>query len=263
MLIGLFAAAPRPAAALENWPPLLNCSDVNADGHVDGFDIGAVVVKFGTFYPSEDYLLLYDVWGGGSIDGFDIGKVVGDFGLICPIVDIQVARATLAVIKYRDPLVALEDGYIQWSQLIPSMGVHLVNSSRITDFQPQITNPAGLLYTANGQLVAVYYLVPTSELCSDLGIEGVCSDLEPVGFGIEDDEDNIDANSFQTAWHTHPGLCSWDLGTEAATLEESTDETVCTNSGGFWHERYGWMVHLYNFIPNPAGRFLSWNTNVP
>ena len=120
-----------------------------------------------------------------------------------------------------------------------------------------MTAPAGLLYTADQELVGVYYVVPTPELCSGLAIPGVCSDLEPIGFGVEDDEDNTDA----TAWHTHSGLCSWDIGTPDANLIANVPETNCAEPGGFWHERYGWMLHLYTEIPNPAGRFLSWNAN--
>lgn len=262
----IFSMAPTPAKAIPNWPPLLNCPDVNADGPVNILDIGWIVQKFGTVYPQDEYLLVYDISGGGNVDSIDLGTVAAAFGTFCPLMETQIAAAALAVAKYRDPAVATTDGYIQWSQYIPNMGIHQVNLDRITSFDPQLENPAGLLYAQSGELVGIYYIVPTPELCIDLSIFGLgaCQDLEPVGFGLTDqDEDNIDANSLQVGWHTHAGLCSWDLGTPQATLADSVSEDDCTSTGGFWHERYGWMVHLYTQIPNPNGRFLAWNQNVP
>ena len=210
---GAFASAlPRPAAALEHWPPLLNCSDVNADGHVDGFDIGAVVTKFGTVYPNENYLLLYDVWGGGNVDGFDIGKVVVDFGRVCPLIETQVAQATLALIgAYGGP-----------------------------DLR--------------------------EEVCAFYGIPGPCqsSAEQLLGFGLTNtDEDNQDPPAAQQGWHTHHWLCVWDWGTTSAFVLENVGQQDCESSGGIWFETYGWMLHLYNVIPNPAGRFMLWNSNVP
>lgn len=281
LLIGVFASAPRPAAALENWPPLLTCSDVNADGHVDAFDIGAVVVKFGTFYPSEDYLLLYDVWGGGNVDSFDIGKVVVDFGLICPSVETQVAAATLAVMKYQDPAVAAADGYVQVSQYVPSMGIHFVNITNqvnypdCCDIGSQLEHPVGLLYAETspgsgvaGEFIGLWYIVPVPPVCEFYGITGPCQpiDTQPVGFGeTNTDEDNLDPDGSgpQRGWHTHPSLCTWGIGTTSAFTQENVPAETCANDlQGVWFSTFGWMNHLYNFIPNPAGRFQNWSCNI-
>ena len=278
LAIGVFASAlPRPAAALEHWPPLLNCSDVNADGHVDGFDIGAVVARFGTFYPNDDYLLLYDVWGGGSIDGFDIGKVVMDFGLICPMVETQVAAATLATIQYANCQDAVADGYgsvAGQGVYVPQMGIHISKFANMSsDFD--LEKPFGLVCseTAPGsgtvdRLLGLWYIDPVAETCAIYGLSGSCQDssVQPVGFGeVNDDEDNLDPDGDgpQGGWHTHINLC---VGT--TLLFELGDipnpHQACKDIGGFLVVPvYGWMLHLYTMVPNADGRFQKWNANVP
>ena len=221
LLIGLFASTPRPAAALEHWPPLLNCSDVNADGIVSVGDIGMVVSKFGTAYPMESYLLLYDVNGGGNITVGDIGTVVSDFGGPCPLIETQVTQATLALIG---------------------------------------------AYGGPDELIGGWYLVPTEEVCAVYGIPGPCQSNaeQPLGFGLTNtDEDNQDPPAAQQGWHTHPWLCVWNWGTTSALVLENVAQQDCETSGGIWFSTYGWMLHLYNVIPNPAGRFMLWNSNVP
>ena len=280
LLIGLFASAPRPAAAIENWPALLNCSDVNADGNVNIIDIGWLVVKFGTEYPNDDYLLLYDLSGDGYVNIIDIGTAVLEFGDSCPLIETQVAAATLAVSKYRDPAVAAADGYIQASQYVQNMGIHMINIvNQVTypnccDIGSQLEHPVGLLYKETspgsgvaGELIGLWYIVPVPAVCNLYGIPGPCQpiDTQPVGFGeTNTDEDNLDPDGAgpQRGWHTHPSLCTWGVGSTSAFTQENVAEDVCQSTGGVWFSTFGWMNHLYNFIPNPAGRFQNWNCNI-
>lgn len=282
LIIGVSATAlPRPAAALDNWPPLLNCSDVNADGRVNIIDIGWLVLKFGAVYPSDNYQLLYDVSGGGAINIFDIATVILDFGQTCPAVETQVAAATLAVMKYRDPAVAAADGYIQASQYVQNMGIHMINITNQVDYPDccdigsQLEHPVGLLYKETspgsgvaGELIGLWYIVPVPPVCEFYGIPGPCQpiDTQPVGFGENNtDEDNLDPDGGgpQRGWHTHPSLCTWGIGTTSAFTQENVPEQTCLQDlGGVWFSTFGWMNHLYNFIPNPAGRFQNWNCNI-
>ena len=148
--LGFFASAgPHPAAAgggltASNWPPLLNCSDVNADGSVSMIDIGQVVVHFGTeavldpddgrYVPGPGYMLLYDLDGAGFVGTSDILVAVGDFGTICPAVETQVAAATLAMAglppfaanpDLRDWSEAEPAGWEQTTQYVSTMGIHV------------------------------------------------------------------------------------------------------------------------------------------
>jgi hypothetical protein len=288
---GVFTSAlPRPATALENWPPLLNCSDVNADGHVDMIDIGWIVLKFGTVYPMDNYQLLYDVSGGGAVNVLDIATAIRDFGRICPPIETQVAQATLALIgayggpDLRDPAQAAAAGYIQDSQDVAQMGIHMDNPLYLTAWpnccslglpgeagESQLIHPVGLVYTeAPGggpdELIGGWYLVPNDEVCAFYGIPGPCQSNaeQPLGFGLTNaDEDNQDPVGAQAGWHVHNGLCVWNWGTTSALTLENVAQQYCETSGGIWFSTYGWMLHLYNVIPNPAGRFMLWSSNVP
>ena len=283
---------------------LINCSDVTGTGYVDGFDIGEVVSEFGHAYPAANYMLLYDLTGTGWVDGFDIATVVQDFGLVCPdMFDTQVAQATLAMTgayesqggppDLRDPQNALDAGYIKSSQMVPAMGVHLFNADYMKDYpdccslglpgepgESQLIHPVGLVYSAGtqtdmglGRLIGAWYIQPNDVVCGFYGITTTCmpedqspSAVQPVGFGLTNaDEDNFDPDGGgpQGGWHFHIGLCIWNWGTASATVFEGLSQTSCEPSG-IWFSTYGWMMHLYNFIPNDAGRFQKWNyKNIP
>ena len=40
-------------------------------------------------------------------------------------------------------------------------------------------------------------------------------------------------------------------------------QTACLalSPNPFWIQRAGWLVHLWNFVPNPQGRFVEVDTN--
>ncbi len=305
-LVGLASAAPRPVTAGEpplpdNWPALLNCSDVNADGYVTISDVGQVIRKFGEnvvqdtdgkWVPDGDYMLLYDLDGGGNITTSDIATAVDDFGSVCDPVETQVAAATLAVagLPYanhaptgpdlRNWSSAQLDGWEQTTQYVFSMGIHVQKPAFfITTFDE--TQPVGLIYKSDGgtpdELIGLWYVVPIPEVCTTLsaypaytGLSGVdpgtCDTDEPEGFAGP--EDNTDFNPVQRGWHDHPNLCIWNAGTSSAFTNEDVAEESCTGSGGLWFGTYGYMTHLYNFIPNFIpdfdARFMMWNfENLP
>ena len=286
---GLFVTSlPRPTVASNHWPPLLNCPDVNADGSVTIGDIGLVVGKFGTFYPNADYMLLYDVNGGGGVTVGDITKVVIWFGQQCPLIDTQVARATLAMAPYQDCQNALTDGYGPSSGgvYVSNMGIHIskfANLSATFDLE----KPFGLVCTEKDtgpagtpdKLIGAWYIIPVDSTCAVYFLGGPCQDssVQPDGFGVSNiDEDNQDPPGIQSGWHTHINLCvgsgfllelgipntGWHQhdGVEVPDLDPAHE--CVTHRGGFLNVPiYGWMLHLYNFIPNPEGRFMKWNVN--
>ena len=51
--------------------------------------------------------------------------------------------------------------------------------------------------------------------------------------------------------------------TQGVSSESACDSIGSPNCPCFWYDNFAWMVHLYNFIPHPLGRFLMWNSNVP
>ena len=276
LIIGVAASSlPRPAAAIENWPALLNCSDVNADGGVNIIDIGWLVVKFGTEYPNDDYQLLYDLSGDGFVNIIDIGTAVLEFGQECPLIETQVAAATVATLPYADCNDAIADGYSSVTGqgvYVPQMGIHISKGANLSsDFD--LEKPFGLVCSETtpgsgtpDKLLGLWYIDPVAETCAIYGLSGPCQDssVQPVGFGTTNtDEDNQDPEGIQSGWHTHINLCvGSSLLFELGDIPNPND--ACTALGGFIVVPvYGWMIHLYTMVPNPAGRFMKWNSNVP
>ena len=292
-LIGL-STQPQETSATDpvKWPPLSEtCHDVSGDGTVDLFnDILGVINRFGTAYgePANaavyEYALLYDVDGGGEVDLFgDILATIFAYGQTCSLVDQQVVLATVATMKYQNCQDALADGYIQTTQMVPGMGIHISKNSNAADYpnfwsgdpddtNDQIRHPVGLICTDSDpspgtdvpdKLIGMFYIMPNLEACFLFLNPSSCSDTEPEGF--DGPEDNTDVGSVQKAWHTHPGLCLWAVNSTAAGTAEGFTEAGCAAQPGpnIWFSEFGWMVHLFNFIPNDAGRFLFFSSNVP
>ncbi|MCH7699286.1 MAG: hypothetical protein IH865_10165 [Chloroflexi bacterium] len=294
-VVGLvsLSALPRSGEAgnIPTWPDLApGCFDVTGDGYVDlANDIFGVIMKYQTQPGDADYSLLYDVSGGGVVDlTNDILGTIQAYDTYCDLIDTQVILATVATMKYQDPAVAFADGYTWGSQDVPQMGIHLYNMDYLNTYttfyddspmnlamhpeqqEHQLTHPYGLVYSnaggnQPGQLIGVWYVVPTQDVCDFQAVPGPCQDpnVMPVGFGLTNtDEDNPDPAPFQSSWHTHTGLCVRDFGTvNAAVTGENTSESNCLSHSDQWFSLYGWMMHLYNFVPNPDGRFMKWNTN--
>ena len=275
------SASPKPTSAGHwsvTWPVLLSCPDLNGDGAVSGLDLFAMISSAGSVYSPTDvnsnYLYLHDRNGDQHITLSDFMEVLGRLGDRCPLVDSQVALATNAAAKYQncqDALDPVTGGYIQSTQFVPNMGIHLSkNVNVVPEFTGQLLNPAGLICTdsvAGGgadvphKLIGMWYVMPMMEVCF-LYPNATCSDTEPEGF--DGPEDNT-AMPGQQGWHTHPNLCVWGIGTEQAGTAEDVPQETCNNQPqpNFWFSEYGWMAHLYNFIPNQDGRFMMWSDLLP
>ena len=221
----------------------------------------------------------------------DIFPLAARFGDTCTdLTNQQVALATQAILQYQDCQDALNDGYVQSTQFVPNMGIHLVNNANMllypnfysgdpSDTNDQLRHPVGLMCTDSDasnnidvadRLVGAFYVVPIAEVCALYNIQGPCQDInvQPVGFGTTiTDEDNIEGvpdPAQQRTWHTHPNLCIWNIGTTQALTAENIAQNTCeVTLGGVWFSTYGWMMHLYSFIPHQQGRFMMWNVNVP
>jgi len=240
-IVGI-SALPHSSLAgnLPNWPALNpNCKDVSGDGYVDlPNDILGVIQRHNAQWGDDNYALLYDVSGGGIIDlPNDILGVVLAHNSTCSVVDTQVVQATLAVMKYQDQSVAIADGYVQVTQNIGGHGIHWLKGS-LMDGVFDLTEPEGLNYSLNGDLLAAYYIDP-------LWMAG--HELPPPGFDTDED-----------MWHDHPGLCMWQ-GPSGPLVAEGWTEQQCLDVNGAWFESFGWMVHLWNFLPNAMGRFMMHN----
>ena len=270
--------------------PLLTCPDVNGDGKITLVgDIMSVAGAFGK-YGDPNYVYIYDVANGDGVVNIpdDIMYIVSRFGDECTdLTNQQVALATQAAMPYRDcsgpEAQAL---YVKITQMLPNMGIHLANYDNLllypdfysgdpNDENDQLRHPVGLICTDSDpdpdidtpdRLIGLWYLEPVVELCIAFLIPGDCEDplVQPVGFGLTNtDEDNQWLNDIQKTWHTHPGFCLFAVGGEPVTAE-IPEQVVCEEiNGGRWYPVYGWMGHLYGFIPNQDGRFMMWSDYVP
>ena len=143
--------------------------------------------------------------------------------------------------KYRDINMAIADGYIQTTGVVPNMGAHFNNPGRIRDGAFNPAEPEILIYKKDSagdwELTGTSFVLPRQ----------LVGDDHPEGFaGVLDN------------WHVHYALC---LGRTSG--ERTASETECAKSGGTFIESYGWMIHAWVFDDNPMGVFSMWNPNVP
>ena len=268
------SGSPRQASAGgAPWPPLLNCPDVTGDGPVDFADFLALLQNYGTEYPNADFLYLYDWDPNGAVDFFDFLVLLQNYTQVCPLMESQVAQATLATMPYQDCNAAVADGYSPGTGgvYVPNMGIHISKFSNMSSTF-DLEKPFGLVCTETSpgsrvvdQLIGLWYIIPvesTGTLYEALGlpIQGPYQpdDEKPVGFGTSNtDEDSIDLG-IQQGWHTHPNLCVGsgfldELGPAPNPSWHDPNDPVhecLVHRGGFvLIPLYGWMIHLYNFTP--------------
>jgi hypothetical protein len=117
------------------------------------------------------------------------------------------------------------------------------------------------------EFIGSWYNIPVQAVCDYYSMPGPCQSdtVQPVGFGETNTDEDNQSSGVQAGWHLHYGLCVAGWGTIDAFDWElgPGSESTCYDSlnAEVWFSTYGWMMHLYNFVPNPDGRFMLWNTN--
>jgi len=271
------------------------CSDVDGSGAGGAADIGKTVLKFGTVSGGVNYRLLYDSRANGPVGSQDLADVAADFGKTnaagtCPLVDTQVAQATLAIMDptyssmalcggpcggdtaflTENPTFLATKGYYRASTDVPGQGVHYLN---FTYFDDDLFNPArpeGLVYD-DGELYAQLYYV-----------DGYAVNWGSEPPGIE----NVQIDAFCTpmppntacswaggndGWHLHIDICVTNIGTTSAVAAPGVPDDSCpdeTDPGCTvvpdcvrWSARLGWMGHFWNHQPNPNPNSLDVTSN--
>ena len=219
----------------------------------------------------------------------------------CSDVDTQVIRAAAALLPYQDCQAAVADGYEGSGVWVDQMGIHISKYANLkTTFDPDLwdpvaeewtdlANPFGLVCTEDpnvpnkpDNLIGAWYILPVASTANIYNfLPGVNvsppyqSDTEPpVGFATGEDyiAYNPASPRAQAGWHTHINLCvgpgsldemgagPWpnDHGHDPADPQHECQ----SHRGGIINfSLYGWMLHLYTFVPNPDGRFMRWNVN--
>jgi hypothetical protein len=147
-------------------------------------------------------------------------------------------RIKAATARYRNIEVAKADGFIQVTQFVPGLGLHLAKIDQLNaPFDP--LHPNVLLYmpTPSGglRLAGVAYSVPH------------VSEQPPQGFpgGLD-------------VWHYHTDLCFLPNGTVTIT----PDQASCQVRHGLFQAQTSWLLHAWIWVPNPHGVFVEDNPNV-
>lgn len=289
--VGLFGVSslPRSSSALHalptDWPPLSStCFDVTGDGLVDlPNDVLGVIQHFNAKWGDDDYALVYDVTGGGVIDlPNDVLGTILAFNPSppsnCSDVDTQVIRSAAALLPYQNCQDAVADGYEDSGVYVGNMGIHISKVSNLrTTFDPEnwehLANPFGLVCSRDpnvsnkpDKLIGPWYIVATAQTGLIYGLPAPYQpdDVPPEGFATGEDyiPYNPASPGVQAGWHTHVNLCVGFNPAFLAELGPGATHQDCKAIGGSLNiPLYGWMLHLYNFVPNPDGRFMRWNVN--
>ena len=153
----------------------------------------------------------------------------------------QLGAVRDAALRYEDISVALADGYIQSTDVVPNMGAHFNHDGRIRDGVLNFEEPEILIYKLDEaqewELVGTSFVLPYQLVGQD----------HPAGFAGPLDN-----------WHMHYSLC---VGTQINS--RSADAAICVAGGGIFVPAYGWMIHAWVLDDNPMGVFSMWNPNVP
>jgi glucose/arabinose dehydrogenase len=215
------------------------CFDINGDTTVNALDLNMLAKSFLKQFGQAGYSRLKDANADGTINGLDLNMLGKDFFRQCPLVDQQIRAATAAMERYQNINAAFADGYVQITQFVPYEGRHLVKSG-LFDTTFDVAAPEGLLYETDSsrpggwRLGGAMYVMPVT-----------LNPQVPAGFDGSDD-----------GWHTHDWICFFSNGT--VSLD---DQATCTARGGSYQTNVGWLLHLWNFVPNPSSRFVEDNPN--
>lgn len=224
------------------------CADQDGDAVVSILDLSNIAGAFGKRFGQAGYTRLRDRDGDRAVTILDLSGAAGDFGKTCPLVDQQIRLATIAMEPYQNIYTAILAGYAQITPWIPGQGLHLLKGG-ITGglggqdlvFDP--AQPESLLYEPDSaspygwRLGGAMYVIPYN-----------LTQIPPDGFATNED-----------AWHYHDSLCIWNNG---QSVSENTPQATClARPNPVWLERAGWLVHLWNFVPNPTGRFVEVSNN--
>jgi len=150
----------------------------------------------------------------------------------------QLAAAKAATGKYRSLARARADGYFQFTQFIPGLGLHMANP-RIRDDMFDPTRPQLLLYmpkrSGGYRLAGIAYTFVHN------------SDIPPAGFA-----------GGQDVWHFHTNLCFLPTG----SVMLAPNRAACRARSGVFQKETAWLLHAWIWKTNPNGVFTEANPTV-
>ncbi len=228
------------AATCGGLEPLLTVADFNGDGAVDGADRDVIVAAV----ARGEYLAFYDRNADETLDNADVELTAQDSGKKSSALDREVIAAFWGTKHLRDQAVAIAEGWIPTTQEYIGHGVHwgLLGGG---GGMFEAGRPRGLNYSAEGELLAVYYTTGAVQ----------SSDV-PYPEGFAGDED---------LWHSHVGVCLGGVNPydpihdhTAVSYGECLSRDECSAATGseytIWVPKIH-MLHLWLYTLNPCGKF--------
>jgi hypothetical protein len=204
---------------------------------------GHGIISASSAFAGHDHTAADGTAADGASEGASLtGDHHGEAGPTTPeqaqVLAQQLAAAKVATEKYRDIEVARRDGFVQVTQFIPGLGLHMARIGLLDrPFDP--AEPALLLYMPDGangmRLAGVAYDLPRT------------TDTPPDGFAGGSD-----------VWHFHTSLCFLLNG----TVTIAPDEGACSQLSGIFQAETGWLLHAWLFVENPDGVFVEQNPAV-
>jgi hypothetical protein len=241
---------------------LLSCPDVDGSGRVLAGDIVKVVSQYGIGVANPLYRFIDDLTADGNMNSGDITVAVQWYGRLCPLVDVQAAQATNAILNDPDRALLMAcdvstlaaHGYLRGSSDVPGQGIHYINRSYF-DGIFDVSHPEGLVCD-NGKLAAELYVIDgdvvgwlsggqTSQPCPPA--TQWHADPPPAITGTCMSEDRVDIDSFCApvpgytcswdgngdGWHWHVDLCTVHVGGTSDTYAvPGMSESACHSFGG-------------------------------
>lgn len=248
-LLGPAAQAQDHDPACPGVEPLLTVADFNGDGVVSRSDLRLMrkALRYG------EYLAFFDRNADGALTRADARLAARDFRKRSTELDQEIAAVFWATVRLRDVSVAVAEGWIPVTQEFVGHGIHAANfTDGRADLTFEPTRPEGLNYTADGELVAVYYFH---------GPHYSNDDPPPEGFSGDEDQ-----------WHHHAGVCLGGVDPLAPTYDPTElNYTQCvmpqecfTSTGStstIWIPKFH-MLHLWLYKLNPCGKFAMTHPDV-
>lgn len=269
-----------PNAAPE---PILTTSDLNGDGVVNLRDLRLIAKQV----QRHRYEAIMDRDADGRLDIFDVILAIWDLGTRSSLFDRQMVALWDATKRYQDVENAIEDGFRPFTQVLHGHGIHYARlpirftpSGQLDPTYPNtidgnlsITQPEGLNYDPDGNLVAVFFIRTI-----DVRQWIFATDRDPL---IQEAMDLVYRgapphifNSADEMWHEHYGACWNGLDYPAMSLDPSivpifTQHLTMQECAQYAAEtqqtdipKFGWlpafnMIHVWLYRLNPCGLFAN------
>jgi hypothetical protein len=266
--------------------PLLTVADFDGNGEVTGQDI-AIIAKA---VANGEYIAFFDRNADNKLTRQDQLLAVEDLDRSSTRLDQQVAAVFWATERYRDIDVARKEGFRYFTQENKGHGFHFSRLplkldsdsevdptyQNILDDSIDITQPEGLNYDADGNLLAVFYYqgYNVKNIALAKARDDLPAFLDELNYGLEvgylhrdhylpyhafDGEDDV--------WHRHIGGC-WD-GLSYLRMQRPSQvipvfnqhmtPNECAQSATIpgvyaWNPAFN-MLHLWLYKLNPCGKF--------